>query len=283
MNLDCILSGRLGDVFHALYVVYYRIQECGGPSRARATLYVSQDRRYGGEPFSKDYARTLAELTDFVAQWCPYVSAVIPLPDGQNPPPNTLNLNQWRTIHGRTDWITSLSKYYNLTSLNLPTTPAWCFPASASASASAPPPPPPPPREKGPYAVIHRSLVRHNPECPWPAWLCWLNSQQIPIYFITAAPEEYEAFPWKHLLTDAAYQPCPTLCEMAAWIYHATWFLGNQSSPLAMAVALGKPVIAELNPNLLDGICYMNSTMSEGHAYWFYHHRRHHLPPGCPG
>jgi hypothetical protein len=271
--MNCLVSGRLGDVFHALYVVYYRIQELGGPTVAQATLYVSQDRRFGGEPFGQSFERTLKDLEAFIGQWCPYIREVISLPDGQDPPTETLNLNQWRTIHGRTDWITSLNHYYKLSSLNLSTTPAWCFPKTPEAGAA----PAHPLLQEEPYAVIHRSLVRHNPECPWNTWIGWLIGQGLKVYFITASVEEYEAFPWKHLLSGGLVH-CPTLCEMSQWIYHAQWFLGNQSSPLAMNVALGKRCLVELNPNLLDGICYMNSTMSEGNVFWFYQSRRCRMP-----
>jgi hypothetical protein len=258
--MNYVASGRLGDFLHVLYVVYYHSREHTTPPPI--SIYLYSGTAFGGEPFSRGFHQTFTELKDFVAQWCPYVSNLIHLKDGEQPPTGVINLNRWRTIHGRTDWITSLNTYYKLSSLNLQTVPAWCYGGT-----------PVRPVEE-PYVVLHRSLVRHNPDFPWAHWIQTFSTKKI--YFITSSPAEYEAFPWKHMVL---YQPCETLCSMAQWIYHADWFIGNQSSPLAMAVSLGKRCLAELNPNLLDGICYMNSPMSNGDVYWYYNSRNHRLPP----
>ena len=61
--------------------------------------------------------------------------------------------------------------------------------------------------------------------------------------FVSCNPDEYEHFPLKNLVT---YQQLYSIEEMYQMIHGCRLFIGNQSSPLAMAMSLFKPCIALL-------------------------------------
>ncbi len=48
------------------------------------------------------------------------------------------------------------------------------------------------------------------------------------------------------------YWPCGNFLEMAQVISNARAFIGNQSFPMAMALAMGKTVLQEVFPNAPD-------------------------------
>lgn len=262
--MNYVVSGRLGDFLHVLYVVWFH--SATGGHGSPATLYVSSSRRYGGEPFGRPLEETLGDLQAFVERWCPYIARLVPLGDHDAPPDDAVNLNLWRTIHGRSDWISSLHRYYGFTPLVPSLTPAWCVARDEGR---------PPRPHTEPYVVVHRSHVRHNPAFPWGTWLDACRRRRWSVWFLTASPDEYAAFPWKHTVS---FKHAPTLCEMAQWMHHAEWVIANQSSPLALAVSLGKRCLVELNPDRLDAVCYMHSPLSNGEVYWFYNAHQHRLP-----
>jgi len=91
--------------------------------------------------------------------------------------------------------------------------------------------------------VFARSPRYHNPN---------LNYQEIYNAYKTDAifiglPNEHKLF--ENTIGPIPYYPVRNFLEMAEIINGADLFIGNQSSPMAIAIGLGKPFIQEVCPN----------------------------------
>ena len=69
--------------------------------------------------------------------------------------------------------------------------------------------------------------------------------------FLTCSPNEYTGFPF---MNEVPLEKVDTLEEMYTIINSCKFFVGNQSSPLVMAVSLCKPCLAEVP----EGWFYVN-------------------------
>lgn len=232
--MNYIVGGKLGDLIHALWVVRRNYEVRG----AKGYLYITNDLRYGGDYFSRPVTETIEEVRD-ILKYQPYIASV-ELLDGHIIDSTWINLNDWRQNITSSHWFRILSSTY---SLPLPTSvKQWLeFPRVNDSKWSQ-------------YVVIHRSCERHNPHFPW---------DQITLHykclFVTCKPHEYEIFPWRDRVE--MYVP-KDLHEMTDIIANAGYYIGNMSSPLAIAVALGRPCLAELN--LDEARFYLNTGMCEG-------------------
>lgn len=96
--------------------------------------------------------------------------------------------------------------------------------------------------------------------------------------FITCNKTEYDNFANRHLLK---LKLCSSLQELIQIINSCKFYVGEQSSPLAMACALKKPLLAILLPlsKSKDAIHYQDiSNYSEN--FWFYENESHHKLTG---
>lgn len=87
--------------------------------------------------------------------------------------------------------------------------------------------------------VIHRSARYQEDGFPWGAIMKRVAGQALFI----GLPDEWQAFTAKY--GPVPFYGCGDFMDMAAVINGAEWFVGNQSLPCAIALALGKNVYQE--------------------------------------
>ena len=268
MNVENYFSGgRLGDFIHQLWVVRKFVERSGKP----ATIYITNDPRV--ESFSGNFERTVAELKELLEGQSYIRELRVASEENESELeqiPFMVHLSAWRNGFGimgqRTNWITFLSKTYELDN-HLMTddgrmrgTSAWIdWPVEEDLRA----------RWKD-TVFIHRSKMRHNPIFPWRKIIGELRGLGLEVCFISSDPKEYDAFEKKEhagLGCGVPFQHAPTLKEMARLLRACRLFIGNMSSPLALAVAIGAPVIVEYNR--ADAHMYRGSGFSEGNMWGF--------------
>jgi hypothetical protein len=88
--------------------------------------------------------------------------------------------------------------------------------------------------------ICHRSPRYHNPHFPWRE----IGKKFQDRLLLVGHPEEVQALRWE-LGFEAEYLPTRNYLELARLIASADVFIGNQSSPMAVALGLGAPVIQE--------------------------------------
>jgi ADP-heptose:LPS heptosyltransferase len=98
--------------------------------------------------------------------------------------------------------------------------------------------------------VIHRSLRYRNPRFSWPRILDRYSGK---IVFI-GLQNEHEDFEKNFGHID--YYPTANFLDLARVIAGADLFIGNQSSPLSLAVAMQKPFVLEQSPAAENWNCH---------------------------
>lgn len=231
-----VVGGRLGDLLHVMWVVKRRWETDG-----RKAVIVMSDR-YGGDTFSRglrgtwDDVRGLLEGQEYVER--------LELDEGSWEPPEpdgAVNLNVWRSNGMLVDWTTILANVYGLERVD----PAggWIAPpASPAAPADVLGAP------LKDLVVVHQSKVRLNPSFPWDSVLA--NNECV---FVTCDASEYDSFPHRDRVRCHVAKG---ISEMAAIVGGAKAFCGNQSAPLALAVAMGKTCYCQPSPNDFDVLYY---------------------------
>lgn len=95
--------------------------------------------------------------------------------------------------------------------------------------------------------VIHRSARYRNPDFPWDEVR---RRYEGKIIFV-GLKQEYEE--WKNRYGHGTvYRPTDNALDICRLIAGASLFIGNQSSPCAMAIGLGKDLIQETFPPTPD-------------------------------
>ena len=211
-----ICGGRLGDLIHCLYVImaFHKISGVSG------NLYITDDLKWGGDGFSCPLEQTFNELYTIVSKQS-YISKFA-IYKNEN---IDVNLNDFRKSHSlyNDSWCNIMSKMFAVPLLSGP----WIDMSTNTDYTDT--------------ILIHRSVHIQRQ-------LSSLLQLLIPIakenkcYFI-GTKEEYEQFPLKALVS---WKNLPTLMEKYVAINSCKLFIGNQSSPLAMAYSLNKPCLAEL-------------------------------------
>jgi hypothetical protein len=237
MNYIC--GGKLGDLIHVLWVVrrYYELHGVQG------NIFLTNDSEHGGDTFSRPLDETYNELMPLLALQ-PYIASVQMLIGPLSEP--IINLNEWRQFLSYGNWFDILSVTY---SLPLPQNKVskWIeYPKEPLSKWST-------------CVVIHRSLQRHNDQFPWEDIV--RNHECV---FVTSNVAEYEAFPWKHMVKCHVAKD---IYEMTGIIANSCFFIGNMSFPLAIAVSLGYPCLAELYYG--DADMYISAPMCDGKMFWF--------------
>lgn len=220
-----VIGGKLGDLYHSMYVIKSIWEDLG----FQGVLVMSD--RFGGDTFS--HANTYNELCDLIKHQ-EYIQDFV-LDDGTwQPPENTINLNAWRSspLLGHTNWTEFLTQTFSLKRRD--PCHGWL-------------------QALNPYEgdilpgvsvkdtiLIHQSYrTRIDPSFPWGNIL----TKNKNCLFITCNINEYEDFSHKHLVSVLLVN---NITQLAAVISSCKLFIGNMSSPLALAVALGKTCYAQL-------------------------------------
>ena len=238
---DCrvyVSSGRLGDVIQVLGVIHARWKAGFG----KGIFMISEDPRLRGDTFNFGLEATYVDLGGLLAHQ-EYIESFHMHRTGDMFPEKLINLSAWRYVNGGgANWIQMLERVYNVT-----------FPSPSGPWLKAPSLSPIDQLLFHGKVAIHRSYMRHHNELfPWEA-IVTLN----PCVFVTCNMKEYEGFAWKD---KVEVYHAKNLSEYAGAIASSRFYVGNQSSPSALAWALGKRCLIELyqpcahmymNPNIM--------------------------------
>lgn len=239
-NVCFVIGGRLGDFIHMLYVV-----KCIVNNKNAARVYITDRIEYGGDGFSNGLLQTYTELCPVIKTYCPYVKSYEMLGQNDSLPFQYINMNTWRASNllYKADWLTLLSSHYNI-----PNTPDNWMSSLAETNTHL-----------SETIIVHHSTVRFNPGFPWEEILSCNKC-----IFVTSNVDEYNMFPYKHYLSLHSVQ---SLEQLTRLIDGCKFFIGNQSSPAAFAVALGKPCLLSLTYPDCSG--YMQDSFCNNQCYWF--------------
>lgn len=249
-TIKYITSGLLGDVFHVLYVVKMMYQVTGKKGDLFFTNNIAQ---YGGEAFKRDLHNTVSELENVLLQQ-EYINSVGFLDDHKSVG-EFINLNDWRKYlhmdvgcnsHERFCWLDLLSVVYKI-----PRDPSCWLTCNGLTERFV---------NKN---IIHHSMVRYNPLFPWERILT--NKQFV---FVTCDKAEYDNFAYRNLVNKC--EVLQTIDDMLCAIKSCRFFVGNQSSPAAMAIALGRPCLISLY--VVDASWYRQRDWCKGRCFWYLDH-----------
>jgi hypothetical protein len=211
-NIDFISNGRTGDLIHNLFVIKSLCEN----KKCKANLYITNDTKYGGDTFHFPIEKTYQDLKPLLESQ-DYINNFNIL---DADPKTYVNLNMWRRslLFNRTNWINLLCDLYKIP----PPSSNWVTCEN----------------KKNDIVLIHRSTRRHNPNFPWLDIIEKNNCK-----FITTDYLEYENFKYKN---NVELFLCENFYQMVVEINSCKIFVGNMSTPLALAHSLSTPHLAEL-------------------------------------
>jgi hypothetical protein len=229
MTRKYLMGGKLGDFVHMLYAIHAKWIATG----EKAIIYISDQHSCGGHFGSgtpQDTKNTFDALRPIMEKQ-PYVQSFHYVDDESIS--YDVNLNTWRYIYAfSTDWIRMLHHHYQLPPIPK-THMTWIQPTTYSNHDFS---------HLHTKVLVHRSYItphRCNPLFPWTNIL-----RQNDCIFISTDPNEYEHFEHK---SEVPFMHVNNLAEFFTAIYSCKFFIGNQSAPVAIAWAMGKPLLAEIN------------------------------------
>jgi hypothetical protein len=213
-NLNFISGGKTGDLIHNMYAV----KNICLKENKKANIFITDNLSFGGDNFHYPINKTYVDLKDFF-EYQDYVNSFNIL---QSNIPNFINLNSWRTyfLFGRVNWSYLLSSLYNFTEDGS----NWMKYSKND--------------EYSDYIIIHRSLHRHSTNFPWERIV-----RENKCLFVTTDIREYESFSFKDYVEK---EICEDINKLALVINSGKFFIGNMSTPLAIAHSLGVPRLTEL-------------------------------------
>lgn len=219
--LTYICGGKLGDFLHLLYVIMVNHEITG----AQGHLYITNDPKLGGDSLG-DLTKTYNSLYRIIT-YQPYIASFNILTDQQVT--FDINLNDFRRsplLH-RTHWLSLLSQCFNIPLLIKP----WIQLPPDCVN--------PKYQDK---ILIHRTDLYHErlTYTFLPELTKIVSSNKC--LFITFNQRLYETFPLKD---SVPMEQLNTLEEMFTAINSCKLFICNETSPLVMAFALHKPILAE--------------------------------------
>jgi hypothetical protein len=224
-NINFISGGKTGDLFHNLIVVKSICEKY----KTKGNIFITNNKILGGDSFHFEINKTFNDLKP-VIEYQNYINS-FQIIDDINNPKESINLNKWRHsgLLFSTNWINLLSKVYEIDKI----TTNWVE------------------YEKNNFyndkILIHRSLQRNNPTFPWDS----ITSKN-KCYFITTNIIEYESFKYKDRVELILFE---SFKDLVLSINSCKFFIGNMSTPLALAHSLGVPRLGELYQ--LDEIHYI--------------------------
>ena len=215
--INYVVGGCLGDCIHSLYIVMLNYLKIG----KKGIVYITDNDKYNGDKFTTSLEQTYKELYPILIRQT-YIHKFEILPD-EPLQCKYINLNAWRTSSYlfSTEWNKMLTLTYGLENLPI----SWIqYPRESFAN----------------HIVIHRSIKTNRHVTGFPYLDIVKNNNCL---FITCNIEEYNQFPYKE---QVKLLFCEDLEKLASVISSCNFFIGNQSSPLALACSMRKPCLAEL-------------------------------------
>lgn len=216
-------SGDLGDIIYSLSA----IRASGG-----GVLYLSPDCRYPYPRLPKMVAgmsnETIDPISGFIEDqdyiWqCRYTMTL--------PKSTDVDFNAFREFYKthRPENFASLFKLHNLAAgTDHPEDEPWLTVKETTSIQGKP-------------IVVNRTPRYHNPQFPWRQLIQQYGTKML----FVGLESEYQAFKSINPSVKVEYKKTETVRELASVIDGAKMFLGNQSSPLAIALGLGKNVVVE--------------------------------------
>lgn len=222
-TINFVASGLLGDFIHSLSACKNICLQ----HQVKANLYISDG--FLGEKFRFGVGQAYADTYELISQQ-DYINTYQILPDGFSE--SFVNLNQWRIeVHntyantGKYNkcWSELLAQTFNYPISDYP----WISVNSVDSNTIG-------------RVVIHRSRKRHND-----AHQAFIESIPEKAIFLSTDRSEYENYEFKDLVEPYIVR---NVTDLAAAIGSSKLFIGNQSSPLALASAIDHRRVAELCP-----------------------------------
>lgn len=221
-TLNFLASGLMGDFIHSLCACKNICQQ----KNVKADLYIAEG--WLGDPFRFGVQKAYIDTFDLISSQ-DYINKYELLPNGFSG--EIINLNRWRTevhtTYNKTggynkNWTTLMSETFDYPIGEY----KWLSTENVDEKAKD-------------RILIHRSKQRHSY-----SYRNFFNTLQEKPLFITTNEDEYNFFEFKdytelHLVN--------TISEMAIAINSSKLFIGNQSSPFALACALDVNRICELD------------------------------------
>lgn len=233
-----VTGGKLGDLIHILYVIMTNYKT----TKHKGNLYIDGNMRYGGDRFLTSVDVIYNELKNIISIQ-PYINKFEILKN--NLPDNLINLNFWRNYTCKMSWLEMLSFAYKIPILTHKYLTVYNKKDDKFIG----------------KILIHRSNHRHTSYFPWLEIVA-----KNKCTFVTCDQSEYNNFPFKNFVD---VHLCSNLDEYVDALNSCEFFIGNQSSPLAIAYALHKPMLCELTP--VDSIHYVRLEKYHSQMFWISH------------
>ena len=211
--MNFLISGKLGDFIHMLYVVKYFYLNNNSINLFYHPCFLEGLDLYK----SFDNLKPLVEKQSYIDSFSIYNNELIDinLSDFRY----NLNINNF----GWTDFLINTFRIKKLDYLS------WIESDLND-------------KYKG-KAVIHRSLKNQNPNFPWEEVL---KKYKEKLIFVSIDENEYNLFQYNK---DIEFIKADNMYDLSVIINSSDLFIGNQSMPFALASALNKNRILEVNKN----------------------------------
>lgn len=245
----------MGDFIHSLSAVKNICEK----NNAKARIYLSDDRNYGGDTWRHGVDKAHADLKDIVMNQS-YVDGFEVL--SNQGIVSAYNLNGWRsyimTLYMKEGgfkrcWSDFMSQTYGF---GITADYGWLNIVKNE--------------EFKDKVIIHRSTHRHNNDFPWETVL---DSIKEDILFLTSSEEEFNNFKFKR--DRIKLHLVQTMSDMAVVIGSCKYFVGNQSAPFALASSMDVSRLVELNEEASR--FYMSEEKYSKNISWFLNGNNKHI------
>ena len=218
-NINFICGGKTGDlIYYSLYIK----NVCQFLNK-KAVLHITNNRKFGGYDFTLSTETTVVDLKKLYQKQS-YIEDV-KLLDESTIDDKFINMNFWTKSINKQCWGKFIKKELQLKyNKNFDNSP-WISTNNEF-------------EELKNKIIIHRSVHRHSKTFPWKSII-----EKNECFFVTCTPKEYDIFPFK---SEVKLFLCKDLYELSIAINSSKFFIGNSSAPNAIAHAMHKPRIFEL-------------------------------------
>jgi hypothetical protein len=218
-NINFICGGKTGDlIYYSLY-----IKNICRILNKKGILHITNNRKFGGFNFTLDIKTTTKDLKRLY-QGEPYIKDVRIL-DESIINDEYFNINYWVKSIGDKCWGNFLKKEIRIKYDENFDNSSWISTNEQFGEL------------KG-KIIIHRSVHRHSKVFPWKNIV-----ENNECFFVACTKREYDIFPFKNKVELFL---CKDLYELSIAINSCKFFIGNLSTPNAIAHAMHKPRISEL-------------------------------------
>lgn len=247
VTVNFLACGQVGDLIHSLYTV----KSICLRDDVKANIYISDisSQLPCCGNFTYDTVKTYDDLKEFIISLS-YVNDFNILPP--NFTESFINLNVWRdyieVIKSHSGsyskcWSELMIEKFEINKVDGPWIDSSVDPNTEN------------------KILIHQSHHRHNPNFNWDSVI--LPTEEY--YFVTTNTREWDIF--QHKRDNVKMYLVTTVSEMISAINGCKYFIGNQSSPFAIASALDKPRLGLLD-NTSKGF-YIDEKKYYNNISWF--------------